>query len=126
MISRLETKCWIRIQEERTKESIEILKICGKVHTSSIQQEVTMHSFYKKWMEQSYLEVLSMEGCSSTIFVEVLSLKLYSLYITMFEWKIGKMKHKNKEKNKRGQDERKGKAPYQKRICLKVCKSKCH
>ena len=48
-----------------------------------------------------------MAGYSSIIFVENISLKLYSLYITLFEEKDQKHRHKKKKKKKSGQIKRK-------------------
>ena len=82
---------------------MENLKIYGRVHTSSIQLEVTMHFFYKSWMEQSYLEVQSMAGCLSISFVEIPSLKLHSLYITLLDESSGKKKiQKQRKEEKEG------------------------
>ena len=70
MISTLVTKCSNGTKEEKTKEIMVSLKIYVKVPILSILQESTTYFSYRRWMEQNFLEVLSMVGCSSIISIK--------------------------------------------------------
>ena len=65
-ISKLVTKFWNGIQEERTKVNMANLTAYGRVHTLSNLLWAQMHFSYKNLMVQSCLGVLSMAGCSNT------------------------------------------------------------
>ena len=111
------------------------LTIYGLALTLFIQLLETIHSSYKSGMEQNCLGVLSMAGCLSITFLKLFYV-LKPFYIFHYEYFIPrciqsckKQKYKNKEKKEKRADceNKKGKAPCQKReINLKVCKLKCH